>query len=117
MSTQQTNGTDDLLDAGTAAPGADGRPSAASLADQMGAPVTYRCGDCNARVPLKRDDPVRCVQCGYRVLYKERTTRSVFWASARVVVAAEADCRAGLCSTRRGEDRTRMGTSRDGRKR
>jgi DNA-directed RNA polymerases I, II, and III subunit RPABC4 len=83
MSTQQTNGTDDLLDAGTAAPGADGRPSAASLADQMGAPVTYRCGDCNARVPLKRDDPVRCVQCGYRVLYKERTTRSVFLGSAR----------------------------------
>jgi DNA-directed RNA polymerase I, II, and III subunit RPABC4 len=76
MSTQQTNGTDDLagLDAGTG-PSGDGRPSAASLADQIGAPVTYRCGDCNARVPLKRDDPVRCVQCGYRVLYKERTTR------------------------------------------
>jgi DNA-directed RNA polymerase subunit RPC12/RpoP len=79
MSTQQANGTDDLagLDARAGPSGDGGRVGAASLTDQMGAPVTYRCGDCNARVPLKRDDPVRCVQCGYRVLYKERTTRWV----------------------------------------
>jgi DNA-directed RNA polymerase I, II, and III subunit RPABC4 len=84
MSTQQTNTntTDDLetgptegatsrFGAGSSSTG----PSAVALADQMSAPVTYRCGDCNASVPLKRDDPVRCIQCGYRVLYKERTKR------------------------------------------
>jgi DNA-directed RNA polymerase I, II, and III subunit RPABC4 len=80
MSTQQTttSATDELLDGGIGgitSNATGGGNTAASLADQMSAPVTYRCGDCNARVPLKRDDPVRCVQCGYRVLYKERTTR------------------------------------------
>jgi DNA-directed RNA polymerases I, II, and III subunit RPABC4 len=55
--------------------GSTGGTAGASLADQMSAPVTYICGDCNASVPLKRDDPVRCIQCGYRVLYKERTKR------------------------------------------
>jgi DNA-directed RNA polymerases I, II, and III subunit RPABC4 len=83
MSTQQTTNstaTDDLIGADgglNAGPttGPSGGGPGLSLADQMGAPVTYRCGDCNAKVPLKRDDPVRCIQCGYRVLYKERTKR------------------------------------------
>jgi DNA-directed RNA polymerase I, II, and III subunit RPABC4 len=26
-------------------------------------------------VTLKRGDPIRCKECGYRVLYKERTNR------------------------------------------
>lgn len=38
-------------------------------------PVAYLCGDCDSRVSLKRGDPIRCKECGYRVLYKERTTR------------------------------------------
>ncbi|KAF2401443.1 polymerase II polypeptide K, 7.0kDa [Trichodelitschia bisporula] len=40
-------------------------------------PVTYSCGDCASKVQLKRGDPIRCLQCGHRVLYKERTTRMV----------------------------------------
>ncbi|RDL42289.1 Uncharacterized protein BP5553_02268 [Venustampulla echinocandica] len=39
--------------------------------------ITYLCGDCNAKVPLKRGDPIRCRDCGHRVLYKERTKRMV----------------------------------------
>lgn len=37
--------------------------------------INYLCGDCNAKVPLKRGDPIRCKECGHRVLYKERTKR------------------------------------------
>lgn len=38
-------------------------------------PVTYICGDCAAKVSLRRQDPIRCKECGHRVLYKERTNR------------------------------------------
>lgn len=40
-----------------------------------GPAVYYRCGDCESRVSLKRGDQIRCKDCGYRVLYKERTKR------------------------------------------
>ncbi|KAL9624920.1 MAG: hypothetical protein Q9160_000967 [Pyrenula sp. 1 TL-2023] len=39
--------------------------------------VNYRCGECNAQVPLSAADAVRCKECGHRVLYKERTKRMV----------------------------------------
>ncbi|KAI1003862.1 hypothetical protein K3495_g4343 [Podosphaera aphanis] len=42
-----------------------------------GLAINYLCGDCNAKVPLKRGDPIRCKECGHRVLYKERTKRMV----------------------------------------
>jgi len=38
-------------------------------------PVHYLCGDCDSKVVLKKTDPIRCKECGYRVLYKERTNR------------------------------------------
>ena len=37
--------------------------------------VEYRCGDCGARNNIKSGDPVRCRQCGFRILYKMRTKR------------------------------------------
>lgn len=40
-----------------------------------GPSVVYLCGECSARVPLKRGDQIRCKDCGHRVLYKERTKR------------------------------------------
>ena len=44
----------------------------------MAGPITqYLCGDCNAKVQLKKGDPIRCKECGHRVLYKERTKRFV----------------------------------------
>ncbi|KAH8598827.1 DNA directed RNA polymerase [Bisporella sp. PMI_857] len=42
-----------------------------------GPATNYMCGDCNAKVPLKRGEPIRCKECGHRVLYKERTKRMV----------------------------------------
>jgi DNA-directed RNA polymerase subunit RPC12/RpoP len=38
-------------------------------------PVQYLCGDCDTKVTLKQGDAIRCKECGYRVLYKERTNR------------------------------------------
>jgi DNA-directed RNA polymerase subunit RPC12/RpoP len=40
-------------------------------------PVQYLCGDCDSKVTLKKGDAIRCKECGYRVLYKERTNRYV----------------------------------------
>ncbi|ODQ67515.1 DNA-directed RNA polymerase II subunit K [Nadsonia fulvescens var. elongata DSM 6958] len=39
--------------------------------------VRYICASCAAKVTLSRNDPVRCKECGHRVLYKERTRRMV----------------------------------------
>ncbi len=39
--------------------------------------IQYLCGECNAKVQLKKGDPIRCKDCGHRVLYKERTKRYV----------------------------------------
>ena len=44
--------------------------------------VKYLCGDCDAEVALKRGDPIRCKECGYRVLYKQRTNRYAFYLSS-----------------------------------
>lgn len=38
-------------------------------------PVAYLCGDCDAKVILRRGDQIMCRECGHRVLYKERTNR------------------------------------------
>ena len=37
--------------------------------------VKYRCADCDTEVVISRGDPIRCVACGHRVLYKLRTTK------------------------------------------
>ena len=38
----------------------------------------YNCGGCGARNNLKPSDPIRCRTCGYRILYKVRTTKCKF---------------------------------------
>ena len=43
--------------------------------DATGPITQYMCGDCNAKVQLKKGDPIRCKECGHRILYKERTKR------------------------------------------
>jgi len=40
-------------------------------------PVTYTCGDCASDVTLKKADPLRCLQCGHRILHKKRTAKLV----------------------------------------
>ncbi|KAK9371168.1 DNA directed RNA polymerase [Lipomyces kononenkoae] len=39
--------------------------------------ITYLCASCAAPNTLNRSDPVRCKECGHRVLYKQRTRRMV----------------------------------------
>lgn len=38
-------------------------------------PVHYLCGDCDTEVVLRKSEAIRCKECGYRVLYKQRTNR------------------------------------------
>ena len=38
-------------------------------------PVQYQCAECGFKLTLNRADPIRCKECGHRVLYKQRTTR------------------------------------------
>ncbi|KAF7676666.1 metallothionein-i transcription activator [Alternaria burnsii] len=47
----------------------------ASAIDATARTVHYKCGDCDMDVPLKRGEPIRCRNCGHRVLYKQRTNR------------------------------------------
>ncbi|KAG2374036.1 hypothetical protein C9374_011115 [Naegleria lovaniensis] len=39
--------------------------------------VTYVCGHCAKLNTIKQDDVIRCRECGYRILYKQRTTRKI----------------------------------------
>jgi len=50
---------------------------AGRLATEEGPAAEYICGDCAAKVQIKRKETLRCVECGGRVLYKERTKRMV----------------------------------------
>ncbi|KAI1401314.1 hypothetical protein F4819DRAFT_458689 [Hypoxylon fuscum] len=45
--------------------------------DPAGTIMHYICGDCGVKLPLKRGEAIRCMECGCRVLYKERTKRMV----------------------------------------
>ena len=46
-----------------------------STYEDKGRFVEYTCGDCDSPVSLKRGEPIRCRNCGHRVLYKQRTNR------------------------------------------
>jgi len=45
------------------------------LSNSDGPLMQYACGDCGVKTTLRRTDPIRCKECGCRVLYKERTKR------------------------------------------
>ncbi|RKO96933.1 hypothetical protein CXG81DRAFT_14123 [Caulochytrium protostelioides] len=38
--------------------------------------VTYVCGECGVDNEIKPREPIRCRDCGHRIMYKKRTTRS-----------------------------------------
>ncbi|KAF2274570.1 uncharacterized protein EI97DRAFT_435108 [Westerdykella ornata] len=57
--------------------GGAGAGAVGSTAEDRARFVEYTCGDCDASVSLKRGEPIRCRQCGHRVLYKQRTSRMV----------------------------------------
>ncbi|CAO2592287.1 DNA-directed RNA polymerases I, II, and III subunit RPABC4 [Lemmus lemmus] len=35
------------------------------------------CGECHTENEIKSRDPIRCRECGYRIMYKKRTKRLV----------------------------------------
>ena len=39
----------------------------------------YICGDCGAENELKARELIRCHECGYRILYKKRTQRTIMF--------------------------------------
>ncbi|KAK6947275.1 RNA polymerase archaeal subunit P/eukaryotic subunit RPABC4, partial [Dillenia turbinata] len=47
------------------------------LMDPHPEPVSYICGDCGMDNTLKPGDVIQCRECGYRILYKKRTRRSM----------------------------------------
>lgn len=40
-------------------------------------PMIYICGECHTENEMKSRDPIRCRECGYRIMYKKRTKRLV----------------------------------------
>ncbi|XP_068904992.1 DNA-directed RNA polymerases I, II, and III subunit RPABC4 [Tenebrio molitor] len=41
------------------------------------APMVYICGECHNENEIRPRDPIRCRECGYRIMYKKRTKRLV----------------------------------------
>ncbi|TEA24645.1 hypothetical protein DBR06_SOUSAS6310008, partial [Sousa chinensis] len=40
-------------------------------------PMIYICGECHTENEIKSRDPIRCRECGYRIMYKKRTKRRI----------------------------------------
>ncbi|KAF9004736.1 DNA directed RNA polymerase [Cyathus striatus] len=40
--------------------------------------MEYICADCGAKNELKSREPIRCRECGHRIMYKKRTRRSAY---------------------------------------
>ncbi|KAJ1892641.1 DNA-directed RNA polymerase core subunit rpc10 [Kickxella alabastrina] len=39
--------------------------------------MSYQCGSCSKANDIKPREPIRCRDCGHRILYKKRTKRMV----------------------------------------
>ncbi|KRY78425.1 DNA-directed RNA polymerases I, II, and III subunit RPABC4 [Trichinella pseudospiralis] len=39
--------------------------------------MIYVCGDCQFPNEIRARDPIRCRECGYRILYKKRTRQDM----------------------------------------
>ena len=45
-------------------------------------PANYTCGSCKKKFFFdKNQTMIRCMYCGYRIIYKRRTTNSIFYKS------------------------------------
>ncbi|KAF9484000.1 hypothetical protein BDN70DRAFT_798570 [Pholiota conissans] len=40
--------------------------------------MEYLCADCGAKNEIKPREPIRCRECGHRIMYKKRTKRSAY---------------------------------------
>ncbi|KAG0333016.1 DNA-directed RNA polymerases I, II, and III subunit RPABC4 [Podila horticola] len=41
------------------------------------AAMTYICAECGSENEIKPKEPIRCKECGYRIMYKKRTKRNM----------------------------------------
>jgi len=41
--------------------------------------LTLYTKDCGAKNEIKSREPIRCRECGHRIMYKKRTRRSTFY--------------------------------------
>uniref|UniRef100_A0A914H040 DNA-directed RNA polymerases I, II, and III subunit RPABC4 n=2 Tax=Globodera TaxID=31242 RepID=A0A914H040_GLORO len=41
--------------------------------------VVYICGDCHKENEIRPKDPIRCRECGYRILYKKRSRKMMVY--------------------------------------
>lgn len=39
--------------------------------------MVYICAECHHDNEIKPKDPIRCRECGYRIMYKKRTKRLI----------------------------------------
>ncbi|CAE6457625.1 unnamed protein product [Rhizoctonia solani] len=53
-----------------------GNSMGASQAQPRGE-MDYLCADCGAKNEIRPREPIRCKECGHRIMYKKRTTRIV----------------------------------------
>lgn len=51
--------------------------AAAGTSHSKAATLKYICAECSSKLSLSRTDPVRCKDCGHRILLKARTRRMV----------------------------------------
>ena len=47
------------------------------LTEEDKKPVIYICGECHRENAIRGREPIRCQECGYRILYKKRTKRLI----------------------------------------
>jgi len=54
-------------------------PGERSYGAPVGGPATatmhYLCAECGVKVGINKGEPIRCKECGHRILYKQRTRR------------------------------------------
>jgi len=48
-----------------------------SFAGAAAATMHYLCAECGVKVGINKGEPIRCKECGHRILYKQRTRRMV----------------------------------------
>ncbi|KAJ7283821.1 DNA-directed RNA polymerase I [Mycena rebaudengoi] len=58
-------------------PPQSGRYGAPGFAPAPREAMEYSCADCGATNEIKSREPIRCRECGHRIMYKKRTKRMV----------------------------------------
>jgi DNA-directed RNA polymerase I, II, and III subunit RPABC4 len=53
--------------------------SGSATAPVQNRPMVYVCGSCHKDNEIKPKDPIRCIDCDHRILYKKRTKRLVVY--------------------------------------